>query len=183
MGKKGFAGKALLFAAAMGFAGLGQSASARDWHTTPSSLATEYTQIVDTTDKRVVFLWWISAPAMNEPTLAPILEKYFILGIAKAEIDPTIDVKFVDLDAPGVLGTDGKPLKLVKEEDQPPGVVTILAGFKSVLVRAIGPMGKGMKLFVYEPGPIGACKPGKVSIPLNGEVYTYDTPIPGCPKP
>jgi hypothetical protein len=183
MGKKGFAGKALLFAAAIAFAGFGQSASARDWRTTPASLATQYTQIVDTTDKRVVFLWWIAAPAMHEPSLTPILEKYFILGVAKGEIDTINGVKFVESETPSVLGTDGKALKLVNEGDQPPGVVTILTGLKTVLVKAIGPMGQSMKLFVFEAGATNACKPGKVSIPLAGEVYTYDTPIPGCSKP
>jgi hypothetical protein len=183
MSKKGSAGKVLLFAAAMGLAGLGQSASARDWHPTPSSLATDYTQITDATDKRLVFLWWISTPEMSEPELVPILEKYFILGVARADISPAADVTFTDFEAPSVLGTDGKALKLVKEEDHPPGVVAVLAGLKSVMVKAIGPMGKGMKLLVYETGTVNACKPGKVSIPFGGEVYTYDTPIPGCPKP
>ena len=142
----------------------------------------DYSQITDTRNKNIVFMWWLAAPAFKEPTLEPIFSKYFILGVAHAQLGDAVEINFVDVDPPTVTDASGTPLKLIKEEDQPPGVVGVLAGMRSVLEKMIGPMGKGMKLFVYEPGSVDACKPGKVSVPLNGEVYTYDTPMPGCPK-
>lgn len=157
-----------------------QPAAAREWKPSPQSQAMDYSQITDTRNKNIVFMWWLAPPAFTEPSLQPIFSKYFILGVAHAEIDATVDINFLDVEAPLVKDTSGTPLKLVNDEDQPPGVVAVLAGMRSALVKMIGPMGKGMKLFVYEPGSVDACKPGKVSIPLNNEVYTYDTPMPGC---
>lgn len=163
--------------------GASQPAAARQWRQTPSAAALEYTQIIDTRDKNLVFLWWIAAPAFHEPALDPLLKKYFILGVARARIDETTNIVFLDVEAPAVKSADGKTLKLIKDDDQPPTVVAVVAGLKSLASKLIGPMGNGMKLFVFEPGAVDACKPGKVSIPLDEEVYTYDTPIPGCPAP
>ena len=49
--------------------------------------------------------------------------------------------------------------------------------------QAAGAMGQGMAFFAYENGGVHACQKGGLSIPFNDEVYTYDTPVPGCPTP
>jgi hypothetical protein len=42
-------------------------------------------------------------------------------------------------------------------------------------------MGQGMRIFAFDNGGVHACSKGGISIPYDGEVYTYATPIPGCP--
>jgi hypothetical protein len=39
-----------------------------------------------------------------------------------------------------------------------------------------------MRFFTYDGSTIHSCMPGKLTVPFGGETYTYDTPIPGCPK-
>lgn len=175
--------KALPFAVAL-LCGLGVSApvSARSWKQSPQAAALEYSQIVDNRDKDLHFVWWLSSPSFPDaPGVGPMLDKYFILAVAHGKMDATLDVTFVPVEAPVVKDAGGKTLRLLKDDELAPGATALLSGLKSLLPRMIGPMGKGMEMFVYEPGGVEACKAGKVSVVMPQETYTFDTPLPGCP--
>jgi len=51
---------------------------------------------------------------------------------------------------------------------------------QAVLPKAFGPMGQGFRWFVFAGGAVHACEAG-LSVAYDGETYTYETPIPGCP--
>jgi len=52
---------------------------------------------------------------------------------------------------------------------------------QAILQKSIGPMGQGFRWFVFEGGAVHACETGGLSVAYDGETYTYETPIPGCP--
>lgn len=43
-------------------------------------------------------------------------------------------------------------------------------------------MGQGTHWFVFEANNVHSCGVGGLAVPYDGELYTYQTPIPGCPK-
>ena len=46
-----------------------------------------------------------------------------------------------------------------------------------------GTQGKGIVAWgVWEAGSVTACQKGKLVVSYEGEAYSFDTPLPGCPK-
>jgi hypothetical protein len=73
------------------------------------------------------------------------------------------------------------PLKLLSGDAIPPAVAGMVTTVESVMRQTIGAMGKDMVFFVFKGGDVHACQKGELAVPFGGEVYTYKTPIPGCP--
>ena len=49
--------------------------------------------------------------------------------------------------------------------------------------QSLGAVGAGFRWFVFDGASVKSCTPGSgFSVQLANETYTYDTPIPGCPK-
>jgi hypothetical protein len=76
---------------------------------------------------------------------------------------------------------DRKPLHLLTATDTPPSVAGFLTVMQTGMTRAAGQIGAGLHWFAFDAG-FRACGSGELSIPYDGEVYTYEAPIPGCPK-
>jgi hypothetical protein len=158
-------------------------ASARPWRSSPKDRAIDYSQILDDRGKgEIVMIWWLVPPIIeNYPDGRALVDKYVLVGLihAHAKADSTFD--FDSVDHLVAADADGKPLKLLNEDEMPPTVAGALSALKSVFVHALGPMGKGTHWFAFEGGKVHACGKGRLTIPFAGETYFYDTPIPGCP--
>jgi hypothetical protein len=62
----------------------------------------------------------------------------------------------------------------------PPAVVGTVTMLESMFGRSFGQFGKGFHWFVFDAGTVNACKNGGLSVPFADEIYTYQTPFPGC---
>jgi hypothetical protein len=165
-------------------------ASSRTWKTTPDQIAQDYLTINDTRPGgEVVLLIWFASPMIRPglsggPGLALVLDKYVAITAVHGHLDKASGtVSFDDFNLLQANDQDGKSLTMVPRDKLPPtvaGVVTVLEGLYH---QAAGAMGQGMKMFIFEAGSIGVCKPGRLSVPFAGETYTWNTPIPGCRDP
>jgi hypothetical protein len=143
-----------------------------------------YLQIVDSRDGRdVIMIWWLAPPMFDETarTSLLVLDQYFVVGFVHGQVNTGGTITYDSSDAPVVTGNDGVPMKLLTSDAIPPTVTGLLAGVQASLGQSIGALGKGIQWDTFT-GPARACSKGNISIAYAGETYTYDTPIPGCPK-
>jgi len=75
----------------------------------------------------------------------------------------------------------GNALTPLVGDNIPPAAQGALVTLQGVLKKMIGPMGEGIHWFVFEAGAVHSCEKGGLVIAYDGETYTYDTPVPGCP--
>ena len=163
------------------------TASSRIWKATPQAVARDYAFINDTRPSgEAIFLGWF-VPGMaqpNAPNAAIVianLQKYVVLVVVHAHLDKmTGSLSFEDVPALDARDQTGKPLTLVVRDALPPTTAAMAVGIETSLRQSLGAMGKGMKLFVFDAGDVNSCKRGSLSVPLAGDTYTWDTPIPGC---
>jgi hypothetical protein len=162
-------------------------ASSRVWKSTPDQIAKDYLTINDTRPGgELVLLMWFAPPMVRSDmsgaeALRPILEKYVILMAVHGNLDKASGtLSFEDIETLQANDQTGKPLKLLMRDNLPPATAGIVAVVEGMLRQSLGTMGKGMKVFVFEAGGVGACKDSGLSIPLAGETYTWKTPVPGC---
>jgi hypothetical protein len=159
----------------------GMDALSREWKPTPTVQARDYTIISDTRkpgDIRMIF--WLAPPLLPNNKIEQLLASYVIIGVVRARTLPGGTFSFDAIDSLQVKDRDAKPLRLLAGDDIPPvvnGTVTTLEG---VFGQSFGAFGKGFHWFVFAAGSVDACKDGGLAIPLVDEVYTYETPIPGC---
>jgi hypothetical protein len=74
---------------------------------------------------------------------------------------------------------EAKPLTRLTGDSIPPILAGYLATFGAGVRQAVGAMGEGMHVFVFEGNSVHACNPGKLTVLLLGETYVFKTPIPG----
>lgn len=179
MRKWALAALAALSMAAVAFA----PSAARPWKPQPSGLAQDYAQIVDVRPNHdIVLLMWLVPPLVqNSPTTQDLLDKYVIVGVVHGHIDAGGTMAFDTLDSLTAQDADGKPLTLLQNDKIPPTVSGLITGMGGMMRQNLGALGQGMYFFAFDGGAVHACSKGRLSIPFAGEVYTYDTPIPGCP--
>ena len=160
------------------------SASARPWKPDPKASAQDYSQIVHSkSNGDIVLLWWLVPQIVpTVPQAQDVLDKYVIIGIVEGHVSPVGSVSFIPIDTLTANDSSGKPLRHLTPNDVPPALTGLLAGLQAALAQSIGAMGQGMHWFVFDGGGIHACGSGGLAIPYQGETYTYETPIPGCPK-
>ena len=157
-------------------------AAARPWKSTPAMLAQDYTQIIDSRpNHQIVMVWWIPSLIEQSSESRDILDKYVVVGIVDAQVSDLGIFTFTPVQTLSV-NADGKPLHLLTAADTPPGVASFLTFMQSAMTRAVGQVGAGLHWFAFSAGTFRPCGSGQLSIPYAGEVYTYDAPIPGCPK-
>lgn len=163
------------------------TASSRIWKATPQALARDYALINDTRpDGEAVFLGWF-VPGMIQPntpgaaiTIAN-LQTYVVLVVVHGHLNKTTgSLSFEDVPALEARDQTGKPLTLVVRDTLPPTTAGIVVSIDTMFRQSLGALGKGMKLFVFDAGDVNSCKRGSLSVPLAGDTYTWDTPIPGC---
>jgi hypothetical protein len=158
-------------------------AGARAWNPDATALARDYSIINDTRpnhDVRVVF--WMTSPMMSDPRGKAVVDSYVILGVLSSHIGPSAAMSFDPVETLHPAAGDGTPLKLMTSDDIPPSVNGMVTTMTTALGQSMGPFGKGIHWFVFDAGSVNACKPGGLSVPFLGEIYTYKTPIPGCAR-
>jgi hypothetical protein len=109
-----------------------------------------------------------------------VFDKYIVIGVARERLSIGSSPSFDEIDTLEAKDNHGKPLQLLGKNDMPPAVIGALATMEAVLARSLGPMGKGTHWFVFDGGTVHACGKGGMSISFAGEIYTYETPVPGC---
>ena len=172
------------YIAAIGFVALALAvpAAARMWKPTPAQTAADYTLINHNkgTEGRVT-LQWLASTTMSTPVMAQLLDKYVVISIAHVRTVPGGASSWDDVQGVQVLDASGKALTEIPQDSYPPSLVGLFATTDAIVRQ--NTQGKGKTHWgVYEPGSVHACAPGKLQVVYDGETYTWDTPLPGCPK-
>ena len=170
--------------AALGFLA---PASARQWNPDSRGASLDYTQILHSKGGgEAVIVWWVVpetfAGDANSQIIRDVLARYVVIGIAHGRpvagggmaFDNIADLKIADQTA--------RTLSPLAANTTPPEVTQAISALQALGRQSLGPLGTGLRWFVFDGSTIHACTPGKMSVPYDGETYTYDTPIPGCPK-
>jgi hypothetical protein len=158
----------------------------RVWKGSPRELARDYVTITDTrTNGEFVMLMWfvpaIVADTPNAGTIKSLLDKYLIMNAVHAKLDRiTGRFSFDDISTLEAKDQNGKPLTPIARSDLPPTVTALLTLLETMFRQSAGALGAGTKTFVFDPGGVNSCRPGGLGVPLAGETYTWETPIPGC---
>lgn len=165
-------------------ANLSAVATARPWKPTPDALALDYAEIIDHRGARdFVLVFWI-VPQMltvaSEET-RELLDEYAMVGIVHAHLHIDGTASFDEIDEVRAVDGNGSALVLLTGNNIPPAAQGALTSMQGVLKKMIGPMGEGTRWLVFDAGAVRSCEKGRLSISYDGEIYTYDTPIPGCP--
>jgi hypothetical protein len=117
----------------------------------------------------------------DSPEAQQVLDKYVVVGVVHANAGVNGRVSFDPIDTLQARDGNGSPLTLLIGDNVPPTVAGLLSGVEATVRQALGAMGQGMHWFVFDGGAVHSCVTGGLSIPVAGETYTYETPIPGCP--
>jgi hypothetical protein len=164
------------------------AASSRSWKATPSAIARDYATINDTRPGgEIVMLMWfvptmVQTGATGSAALIAMLQKYVVMMVVHGRLDKTTGtIAFDDINTLEARDQADKPLTLLARNDLPPTTTGALTAVEAMFRQSLGATGNGMKMFVFQADGVDACKKGRLSIPLAGETYTWDTPIPGCP--
>ena len=146
-------------------------------------MAQDYAQILDVRGQgEIVVIFWMVPQIVGEvPAAHAILEKYVVIGVDHSRLGPAGSMLFDAIDPLQVKDTGGKPLTLLEGDKLPADVSAFVTAMGGTMKQALGAMGQGMHIFVYDSAGVHSCAKGGLSIPYAGEGYTYSTPIPGCP--
>ena len=164
------------------------AASARQWNPDSRGAAVDYTQILHAKGNgQVVFVWWVVpetfAGAPNGQSIQDVLSRYVVVGIADGRGGPGAPLSFTPIQDLKIADSAGRQLSPLAANATPPDVSQTITTLQGLARQNVGPIGQGMRWFVYEGSTVHSCQPGKMSVPYGGETYTFDTPIPGCAKP
>ena len=164
-------------------------ASSRTWRTTPDQLARDYLTINDTRPGgEIVLLMWFAPPLVQPQmtgadTLRAVLEKYVLIMAVHGNLDKASGtLSFENIDSLQANDQNGTPLTLLPRDNLPPTAAGMVVAMEGMMRQSLGSMGKGMKMFIFDTGSLGACKAGVMSVPFAGETYTWKMPVPGCPQ-
>jgi hypothetical protein len=160
--------------------------TARPWKPKDTVLAQEYSVITDTRPNHdLIEVFWMTWPMGTDqsPMLQQLLDKYVILGVAHGQLDPGGKMIFSLDESVQAIGLSGTQLKALDETGYPPMVAGMVATLGGFVRQSLGAMGQGTKFYVFDSAGVRACEKGQLSVVYAGETYTYETPIPGCPKP
>jgi len=161
-------------------------AVARQWKPDARGAALDYTQVLHSKGAgQVVVVWWVVpetfAGAPNAQPIQDVLSRYVVLGIVDARPTPNVQMNFATVADLKVSDATGRTLSPLAGNVIPPEAAQATTNLQGMARQNLGPIGQGMRFFVYEGSTIHSCQPGKMSVPYGGETYVYDTPIPGCP--
>jgi hypothetical protein len=163
-------------------------ASARQWNPDARGAALDYTQILHAkSNGQVVVVWWVVpetfASDANSQILKDVLSRYVVIGLADGRTTaPGGGMSFTNIADLRVADQTGRSIAALTPNTMPPEVVQATASLQALARQSLGPIGQGMRWFVFDGSTIHSCTPGKLSVPYGGETYVFDTPIPGCPK-
>ena len=162
-------------------------AAARQWNPDTRGAALDYTQILHAKGNgEIVMVWWVVPETFpsdaNSQVLKDVLTRYVIVGVAHGRNGAGGGMAFDTIADLRIADSTSRPLSPLAANTAPPEVTQALTSLQALARQSLGPIGPGMRWFVFDGSTIHACTPGKISVPFGGETYTYDTPIPGCAK-
>ncbi len=167
---------------------LGSSAMARQWNPDVHSQALDYSQIVHVKPNgEVALVWWvvpeIFTPNANNQALVGVLSRYVVLGIADGRPGSNGALAFENLPPVQIMDQMSRSYSPMPENALPADASQAIATLQGLAMQSpLGPFAQGMHWLVYQANTVHSCMPGKLSVPVAGETYTFDTPIPGCSK-
>jgi hypothetical protein len=161
---------------------LATPASARLWKPTPEQVTADYVTITHNkgTEGRVI-LGWMTSMIVPAVALKQMLEKYVVISIMHTRQTPGGPVTWDEVQGVQLSDGEGQLLKQVQPDAIPPMLVGLMAASDASMRQ--NSLGKG-KVFwsIWEAGSVSACQKGKLVVNYDGEAYSFDTPLPGCPK-
>jgi hypothetical protein len=120
----------------------------------------------------------LMVPALS---LKQILDKYVVISIMHTRQAPGGPVTWDEVNGVQVSDGNGQPLKEVQTDALPPLLVGMIAASDATMRQ--NSQGKAKVTWsVWEAGAIAPCQKGRLVVNYDGEAYTFDTPLPGCPK-
>ncbi|HTW36869.1 MAG TPA: hypothetical protein VMD53_19780 [Rhizomicrobium sp.] len=160
------------------------TASARQWKATPEAMAQDYSLIQDSRPgNELVIVLWLSPQMVQDKDMQDILSKSLVIGALDAHIGTDGKVSFASVDGIALKDAQGNALRILKGDDIPPAVTGGVQTMDAMFRQTLGPVGAGFHWFVFEGASVKSCTPGSgFSVEVASQTYTYDTPIPGCPK-
>jgi len=165
---------------AMLLLGVAAPASARLWQPTPQQQTADYLNITHNKAGETIAISWTASPLVSAPTMKPVLDKYVVLSIAHIHRTPDGTTLWDDVQGVQVRDGAGQALKEVPSDQVSPVLVGVIASAEAITRQAS--QGKSKVYWsVWEAGAVNACQRGKLVVSYNGENYSFDTPIPGCP--
>jgi hypothetical protein len=164
---------------------VGYPAQSRSWLRNAVGLAQDYALIADNRGAgESVLMLWVAPPMLAKgpanQAAQELLDKYVVLGVVHQHTVSDGTISFDSIPALAVKDSAGNALKLLDGKAMPPAVVGVMASIQATFTHSLGALGQGVHWFVFNGDTVHACSKGRLSIPYDGEVYTYDTPIPGC---
>jgi len=163
-------------------------ASARQWNPDARGAALDYTQILHAKPTgQIVVVWWVVpetfANDANSQILKDVLSRYVIVGLADGRTVPGGgNMSFTPVADLRITDQTGRSIAALAPSTTPPEVTQATTSLQALGRQSLGPIGQGMRWFVFDGSTIHSCTPGKMSVPFGGYTYPFDTPIPGCPK-
>jgi hypothetical protein len=153
----------------------------REWKPSATQIARDYAVIADTrTPGDIKMIFWMAPPMLPEGKARQLLENYVVIGVVRGRVIPGGTMSFDNITTLPVTDAKGTSLRLLSGDEIPPVLAGTVAVLTSAFGQSFGAFGKGFHWFVFEAGSINVCKDGGLSVPFAGEVYTYQTPFPGC---
>ena len=162
-------------------------ASARQWSPDARGQALDYTQILHAKGTgEVVVVWWVVpetfTASANSQVIQDVLARYVVVGIAHGRAGAGGGMNFETIPTLTIQDQTSRPLMPLAGNAMPAEVAQTISSMQALARQSLGPMGQGMRWFVFDGSTIHNCTPGRMSVPYGGETYTYDTPIPGCAR-
>ena len=161
---------------------LATPATARLWKPTPEQVTADYVTITHNkgTEGRVI-LGWMTSLVVPSVALKQILDKYVVVSIMHTRQAPGGPVTWDDVQGVQLSDGNGQPLKEVQTDAVPPMLVGLIAASDATMRQ--NSLGKGkVSWTVWEAGSVAVCQKGRLVVNYDGEAYSFDTPLPGCPK-
>ncbi len=156
----------------------------RAWKPDAQALARDYAIITDGRNSRDInVIFWLNSAMVPPGAARQILETYVIVGVAHTHMDVGGAMSHETTDTLDVADGSGAKLRLLRNDDMPPTVKGIVTTVTGMFGQSLGAFGKGMQWFVFESGSVRTCEKGGLAVSFANEVYTYETPIPGCSVP
>lgn len=153
--------------------------SARLWKPTPQQQIADYLSISHNKSDGSMVMVWMASPLVAGAA-KPLMDKYVVLSVIRTRRGADGATVWDDVQGVQVSDGNGNPLKEVPSDQTPPLLVGMIASAEAAMRQ--NSQGKSKAYWgVYEAGPISACQRGKLVVNFEGESYSYDTPIPGCP--
>jgi hypothetical protein len=158
--------------------------------TYPSEIAGDYAVINHNRGNGdvVTVVWWASLTARpgSPSQLVSVFERHVLISITHSHLnlgEPVTGLRFDDVDKLEVRNESGNHFAPFDQDLLPPASIGNLSAFEAGYRQGLGPRGKGTKFFQFEAGGVHACEKGGISVPYDGETYTWETPFPGCSAP